>query len=217
MAIEAIIFDLDGVIVSTDDYHYLGWKQLADEAGIPFDREINHRLRGVSRRGSLEIILEKATRDYSEAEIAAMMESKNRFYRESLERELSPAAILPGVNDFLAETRRRGLKMAIGSSSRNTPLILDRIGMADTFDAVADGNDISRSKPDPEVFLLAAERLGIAPTRCLVVEDAEAGVAAAIAGGMRVLAVGYAADDPRAHVSAPDLASIGVGAAIGAP
>jgi len=216
MAIDAIIFDLDGVIVSTDDYHYLGWKRLADAEGIPFDREINHRLRGVSRRGSLAIILEQAARDYSEAEIEAMMDRKNRYYRESLERELSPAAILPGVEDFLAETRRRGLKMAIGSSSRNTPLILDRIGMADTFDAVADGNDIQRSKPDPEVFLLAAERLGVAPAHCLVVEDAEAGVAAAIAGHMRVLAVGYAAEDPRAHVSAPGLDAISVAEAIGA-
>lgn len=216
MAIEAVIFDLDGVIVSTDDYHYLGWKRLADEKGIPFDRETNHRLRGVSRRESLEIILEQAQRTYSEDEIQDMMARKNRYYRESLEAELNPSAILPGVSAFLEETRRRGLKMAIGSSSRNTPIILDRIGMADTFDAVADGNDIRNSKPHPEVFLLAAERLGIAPRNCLVVEDAAAGVEAGLAGGMRVLAVGFAATDPRAHLGASDLASISVEDALNA-
>lgn len=208
MSIRAIIFDLDGVIVSTDNFHYLGWKRLADEEDIYFDRQINERLRGVSRMESLAIILERSPRTYTEARKIELATRKNNYYRDLLGTDLSPANILPGVREFLAACKTHGIQVAIGSSSRNSPTILAQIGMAHAFDATADGNDISRSKPDPQVFLLAAERLGLPPANCLVVEDAEAGVAAAVAGGMKVLAVGSAADDPRATLSAPSLADI---------
>ncbi|WP_458121409.1 beta-phosphoglucomutase [Paenibacillus sp. Z6-24] len=191
MTIKAVIFDLDGVIVSTDQYHYQAWKKMSDEEGIKFNETINNRLRGVSRMESLEIILEKAERTYTPEEKQALAERKNTYYRESL-NEVKPEDMLPGAKHTIEELKKRGVKIAIGSSSKNTPTILKQIGLADAFDAVADGNDITRSKPDPEVFLLAAERLGVPPEECLVVEDAEAGVQAAIAGGMNVAAVGDA-------------------------
>ncbi|MEW4371489.1 beta-phosphoglucomutase [Paenibacillus kandeliae] len=191
MTIKAVIFDLDGVIVSTDQFHYKAWKKISDEEGIPFNETINNRLRGVSRMESLDIILEQATRTYTPEEKQKLAERKNEFYRESL-HELSPKDLLPGAKETIDELKKRKVKIAIGSSSKNTPTILEQIGLSKAFDAVADGNDITRSKPDPEVFLLAAERLDTAPEECLVVEDAEAGVQAAIAGGMNVAAVGDA-------------------------
>ena len=205
MKLKGVIFDLDGVIVSTDEYHYLGWRRLADEVGIPFDRGDNERCRGVSRMESLEIVLERSPRRYSDAQKREMADRKNRYYMQMLRERLSPASILPGAMAFMEALRARGIKLAIGSSSRNSPGILKSIGLEGYFDATADGNDISRSKPDPEVFLLAARRLGCAPEECLVVEDAEAGVSAALAGGMKVLAVGSAVRDPRAHFRAGSL------------
>ena len=205
--IQAIIFDLDGVIVSTDEFHYQGWQRLADELGVYFDRHINERLRGVSRMGSLEILLERATRSYTLAEKQEFCERKNGYYRALLER-LSPADILPGVLTLLPELKARGIKTAIGSSSRNCPTILERVGLTGRFDAVVDGNHITRTKPDPETFLLAAQRLGSPAGNCLVVEDAEAGVSGAVAAGMKVLAVGFASNDPRANRHARDLAAL---------
>jgi beta-phosphoglucomutase len=209
MSIEAVIFVLDGVIVSTDEFHYLGWKKIADEEGIPFDRERNHRLRGVSRMESLAILLEPATRQYSAQEKEILATRKNSYYRDLL-NTLSPADILPGVMEFCDALRKRGIKLAIGSSSRNSPAILQQIGLGSYFDATADGNDITRSKPDPEVFLLAAKKLGVKPADALVVEDAESGVAAAIAGGFHCIAVGAAAGDSRAHLQAADLTGVSV-------
>lgn len=207
MEIKAVIFDLDGVVVSTDDCHYQGWQQLADEQGIYFDRAINERLRGVSRMESLAILLERSTRCYLPEEKIQLAERKNNYYRQLIQR-LTPADILPGVLTVLNDLRSAGIKLAIGSSSKNSPIILARIGLADFFDAEADGNDIQRSKPDPEVFLLAAQRLAVAPEKCLVVEDAEAGVTAALNANMPVLAVGSAAGDPRATISAENLTAI---------
>jgi alpha,alpha-trehalose phosphorylase len=208
-AIKAVIFDLDGVIVSTDEFHFQAWKQLADAEGISFTRVDNERLRGVSRMESLEIILEKATRAYAAEEKHAMAERKNTIYRAALS-QLSPADILPGVMDFLAGLRRRGIKIAIGSSSKNAGPILKAIGLHNTFDAVVDGTHIRRSKPDPEVFTLAGVRLGVPSEQCLVVEDAAAGVDAGLAAGMRVLAVGSAVTHPRASLRAADLTRITV-------
>ena len=202
--IKGVIFDLDGVIVSTDEFHFQAWKHLADEEGIPFDRRINQRLRGVSRMASLEIILEKAQRRYSEIEKTALADRKNTTYRRLLDR-LTPGDILPGFAEFFSELKARGIRTAVASSSRNAPTILKKIGLSKGFDAVVDGNDIRRSKPDPEVFLLAAVRLKLEPGECLVVEDAAAGVEAALAGGMPVLAVGHAAADPRATFRAEGL------------
>ncbi len=205
--VKGVIFDLDGVIVSTDDCHYLAWQRMADEEGIAFDRHINERLRGVSRMDSLDIILEKATRTYTPAQKDAMAARKNAYYVELIGK-LTPADILPGAMDVLQALRKKGVKVAIGSSSRNTPIILAQIGLSDYFDAVADGNQISRSKPDPEVFLLAAKLLKLAPADCLVVEDADAGVEAALAGGMKALGVGSAAEHPRATYRAHDLSEV---------
>ncbi|MEZ6190409.1 MAG: beta-phosphoglucomutase [Phycisphaerales bacterium] len=203
-AVQAVIFDLDGVIVSTDEYHYRAWKRLADAEGITFDRQVNDRLRGVSRMESLEIILERSARMYTETEKLALAEKKNNTYRALLAR-LSPEDILPGVNEVLEALRTRGIKLAIGSSSKNAGPILQAIGLDRAFDTVVDGTHITRSKPDPEVFTLAAKRLGVSPARCLVVEDADAGVDAALAAGMRVLAVGSAASHPGATLAAENL------------
>ena len=199
-----VIFDLDGVIVSTDHCHYLAWKRMADEEGIPFDRVINERLRGVSRMESLAIILEKATRSYTEEEKAAMAARKNSYYIELI-GALSETDILPGALEAMRFLKENGIKIAIGSSSRNTPVILKQIGLANAFDAVADGNAIRNSKPDPEVFLLAARLLGLKPENCLVVEDADAGIQAAVAGGMKALAVGSACHNPKADYHAANL------------
>ncbi|MBP1668041.1 MAG: Beta-phosphoglucomutase [Bacteroidetes bacterium] len=207
--IRAVIFDLDGVIVSTDEFHYQGWQRLADEEGIYFDRKTNERLRGVSRLESLEIILEKADRNYSREEKAEMAERKNNYYRDLL-HTLTPDDVFPGVMEMLKELKEKGIKIAIGSSSKNTPSILQKIGMESSFDAVSDGNQIKRSKPDPEVFLLAASKLQIPPGQCLVVEDADAGVEAAINAGMKCLAVGSASANPKAHLRANNLNEITV-------
>lgn len=191
MRVKAILFDLDGVIVTTDDCHYRAWKRMADEEGIYFDREINERLRGVSRMASLAIVLERAKKAYGEEEKEELAARKNRYYVELI-CELTPEAILPGVMENLIALKEAGIRIAIGSSSKNTPIILKQIGLDMIFDAVSDGNNISRSKPDPEVFLKAADMLGVAYEECLVVEDADAGIEAGKAAGMKTLAVNNA-------------------------
>lgn len=185
---KAVIFDLDGVICFTDRFHYQAWKALADRLGIYFDETINNRLRGVSRMASLEIILERSDREYTPAEKEAFAEEKNNTYRELL-KTMTPADLTDEVRDTLAELRRRGYLLSIGSSSKNTKFILERIGLGDFFDAIADGTDITHSKPDPEVFLCSARKLGMAPADCAVVEDARAGIQAARAAGMTALAL----------------------------
>lgn len=207
--IQGVIFDLDGVVVTTDDCHYRAWKRMADEEGFSFDRAVNERLRGVSRMASLDIILERAARDYTPEEKDAMAQRKNDYYVEMI-GQLTRDAILPGALDTLEALRSRGIKTAVGSSSRNTPIILDRLGLNEYFDAVADGNQITHSKPDPEVFLLAARKLHLAPEVCVVVEDADAGVEAALAGGMKVLGVGAAQANPRATYRAASLKDVAV-------
>ena len=197
MRYQGIIFDLDGVICSTDEYHYQAWRTLADRLGIPFDRTINNRLRGVSRMESLDIILEKAEKAYTAEEKAAFAEEKNALYRSMLSR-MSPANLSPEIRNTLFSLRDQGVRLAIGSSSRNAPIILERIGLEGFFDAVADGNCIRHSKPHPEVFLKAADMLGLHPCACLVVEDAHAGVEAAVTGGFDCAAMGDARADQRA-------------------
>ena len=189
---EAVIFDLDGVICFTDEYHYQAWKAMADGIGVYFDREINNRLRGVSRMASLEIILERCDEKLSDERKEELAAQKNELYKKLLV-QMSPADLSDEVRNGLNELRARGYKLAIGSSSKNTPFILKQIGLDGFFDAVSDGNNITKSKPDPEVFLKAAEMLGIAPEKCLVVADAIAGADAAHAGGMKVACLGDAA------------------------
>ena len=193
MKFQAVIFDLDGVICFTDEYHYRAWKTMADGMGIHFDRTINNRLRGVSRMESLEIVLERYDGPtLSQADKERLAAQKNDIYRQSL-HEMSTADLSDAVKETLDGLRAMGLKLAIGSSSKNTPFILGQIGLAGYFDAVSDGNNITRSKPDPEVFVKAARMLGIAPERCLVVEDAVSGAEAGHAGGMTVACLGDAA------------------------
>jgi beta-phosphoglucomutase len=205
MRIDGVIFDLDGVLLSTDGLHYEAWKQMADREGIYFDWEINERLRGVSRMASLEIILERAARPYSEEEKEQLAEWKNEQYKRSLER-LSPDDLFPGALEFLDYLTSAGIEIAIGSSSKNTRTILERVGLMDRFRGrVSDGTNISRSKPDPEVFLKAAVMMRVPPSSCLVAEDAWAGIEAAKAGGMLALGLGSAADHPRVDFSAPSL------------
>jgi len=204
MKYKAILFDLDGVIVSTDEYHYRAWKQLADEQGIPFDKKINDRLRGVSRMESLNILLEQSSKAYDHEEKIAMATRKNALYRELID-ELTHRDLLPGTMEFLNKCRENGVLVAIGSSSKNARFILGKIGLGEYFDAVVDGTDIRNSKPDPEVFVLGSQKLNLAPSACLVVEDADAGVDAGLAGGMEVLAVGAATGHPEATHRADDL------------
>ena len=200
---KAVIFDLDGVIVSTDECHYRAWKKTADEEGIYFDRKINDRLRGVSRMDSLEIVLERAERLYTDEEKVELAERKNNYYKEYI-KKLTKDDILNGVNENLAELKAKGIKVAIGSSSKNTPDILKYIGLDNYFDAVSDGNNITKSKPDPEVFLKAADMLGVPYEKCLVVEDADSGIEAGKRAGMYTLAVNNAkgADYSLADLSA---------------
>lgn len=182
---------MDGVLCSTDEYHYQAWKKLADRLGIYFDRKINDRLRGVSRMASLDIILERSDVSYSDEEKLAFATEKNETYRALLSN-MTPADLSDEVKSTLDELRRRGYLMSLGSSSKNSKYILQRIGLEGYFDAVSDGTNITHSKPDPEVFLKAAEFIGLIPEECLVVEDAVAGIQAAKAGNMAAAGIGEA-------------------------
>ena len=186
---QGIIFDLDGVICYTDRYHFLAWKQIADQLGINFD----DRMRGVSRMDSLEILLEEYHGEpLNAAQKAALAEKKNQLY-VGLLQNMGEADLSEEVRKTMDTLRSRGRKLAIGSSSKNTKLILKRLGLTGYFDAVSDGTNITRSKPDPEVFLCAAQYLGLCPGKCLVVEDAKAGILAAKAGGFDSAGLGEAA------------------------
>lgn len=189
MEIKACIFDLDGVLVDTAKYHFLAWKKLADKLGIRFTEKDNERLKGVSRMASLDIILEIGKMELSpelKEEYASM---KNRWYVDYITK-MTPDEILPGSMDFVKELRLAGIKTAIGSASKNTPVILERTGLSDFFDAVADGNIITKAKPDPEVFLTAAAMLETDPGNCAVFEDAVAGIEAGLNAGMLCIGVG---------------------------
>lgn len=191
MKYSAIIFDLDGVICHTDQYHYEAWKAIANKLNIPFDENINNRLRGVSRMESFNIILEKYDGVMAEEDKVKYAEEKNIIYKKLLEN-MSETDLSDEVKNTLVELRNRGLKLSIGSSSKNAKFILNQIGLGTFFDAISDGNNITHSKPDPEVFLKAAEYLNLPADKCLVVEDAVAGLDAAIAGGMDCCAIGDA-------------------------
>ncbi|MEK3769451.1 beta-phosphoglucomutase [Paenibacillus sp. FSL R5-0887] len=183
------IFDLDGVIVDTAKYHYLAWASLADELGFKFTEEDNERLKGVSRMRSLDILLEVGGLEFEEAEKQAMAEKKNRLYVEYISR-LEESELLPGVKEYLTGLRSRGIGIALGSASKNAEFILNKLNITDLFDAVVDGNKVSLAKPDPEVFLIAAQEIGLQPDECVVFEDAEAGVQAGKAAGMKVVGIG---------------------------
>lgn len=188
--IRGIIFDLDGVLVSTDEMHYQAWKRLAEELGITgFNKEDNRRQRGVSRMASLEIVLEKSDKAYSEEEKMELAERKNNYYLELLE-SMDDSAVLEGVKEVLQKLKNKGVLLAIGSASKNAPIILEKTGLMPYLDKISCGLDTTKSKPDPEVFLVAAKKLDLSPEECLVVEDSAAGIEAAKAGKMASLGVG---------------------------
>ncbi len=189
MGIKALIFDLDGVIVDTAKYHYIAWKRLADELGFFFSVEDNERLKGVSRVRSLEILLEIGGIQLSDDVKTELADKKNTWYVEYI-LKMTPDEILPGVISFLEQAKDKGLKTAIGSASKNAVTILEKIDLLKYFDVIIDGNKVSKAKPDPEVFLLAALSLKVTPEECIVFEDAEAGVEAALNGNMHVVGIG---------------------------
>lgn len=190
MDIKACLFDLDGVIVDTAKYHYIAWRELASELGFDFSTKDNERLKGVSRMASLEILLEvgKIT-NISDEQKQEMAARKNANY-VTLISNMKPDEVLPGAEDFLRELRKNGIKIALGSASKNAMTILNRLHLTELFDAIIDGTKVSKAKPDPEVFLKGAEALGMKPQECVVFEDAEAGINAAIAGGMKCVGIG---------------------------
>lgn len=204
-AIAGVIFDLDGVLTDTSELHYLAWQQLADEEGIEFDREANEAMRGLPRRESLLCIL--GNRSATEEQIQDMMERKNCYFVEMIQN-VTPAYLLPGVADLLQELRAAGIKVALGSSSKNAQTVIERLGIAEHFDAIADGYSVSQPKPAPDLFLYAAQQLGLSPSQCVVVEDAAAGVEAALAAGMRAIGLGPVQRVGKAHVVLPSLEGV---------
>ena len=205
--VTAVIFDLDGVIVSTDHYHYLAWKRIADQEKIEFNEKINHKLRGVSRMQSLDIILENAVKKYSLEEKALLASHKNLVYLEYLET-LTEHDILEGVSENIQALKNQGIKLAIGSSSRNAVTILTKLGILDRFEIIVDGNDVTRSKPAPDIFLLAAKRLGVEPSECIVIEDAHSGIAAAKDAKMFAFAISDAVSSELADYRAVGIQEI---------
>jgi len=204
--LKAVIFDLDGVIADTAVVHHAAWHQLAQELGLPFDDATGERMKGVDRLGSLDILLERADRAYAEHERLALADRKNGYYREQIER-FGPDQLLPGARDAITAARAAGLKVGLASASRNAPLLLERLGIADLFDHVVDAAHIARSKPDPEIFLAAARGLGVEPHECLGVEDAAAGVDSILAAGMAAVAVGDSPALAHADARIPNVAA----------
>jgi beta-phosphoglucomutase len=204
MRISACIFDLDGVIVDTARYHFLAWKRLTDQLGIQFTEGDNERLKGVSRMASLEIILGIGNLKTDERHKIEYATLKNKWYVDYISR-MTPSEILPGCITFIKELRNADIRTALGSASKNTPMILERVGIKDLFDAVADGNNVIRAKPDPEVFLKAAEMVGAEPGECVVFEDAVAGVQAALNARMMCIGIGSPDILNRAHFVIPGL------------
>ena len=187
----ACIFDLDGVIVDTATYHYKAWKRLANSLGFDFTREQNEQLKGISRMDSLDLVLGWGNTQKSDSEKLQLAQQKNAWYLEFI-GQMKADEILPGVRQFIEELKAAGIRIALGSASKNSAEILERTGISDFFDVIVDGNSVTRSKPDPEVFSRGAELLGLAPESCVVIEDAAAGIEAAHRAGMKVIGIGDA-------------------------
>lgn len=201
-SVKGFIFDLDGVLTDTAEFHYRGWKRLAEEFGLPFTREDNEALRGIPRRESLMLILKE--REFPEEQIIEMMERKNQYYLDFI-REITPQDVLPGAVELLEEIRAAGLKSAVGSASKNAPEVLERLGIAPLLDAVSHGGSVEKQKPAPDLFLHAVAQLGLEPAQCVVVEDAAAGIEAARAGGFRSIGLGPPERVGKADVILPNL------------
>ena len=203
--IQGYIFDVDGVLTDTAEYHYRAWQRLADEEGLPFNRQANEALRGVSRQESLKHIV--GAKQYAEEALQGMMERKNRYYLESIET-ITPQDMFLGAVELLHELRKAGLKIAIGSASKNARTVIEKLGIGHLVDAIADGDSVEHPKPAPDVFLYAAKQLGLEPAHCVVVEDATVGIAAAIAGGMRSIGIGPIARVGAANIVLPNLIGV---------
>ncbi len=203
--IQGFIFDLDGVLTDTAEFHYRAWQQLADEEHLPFNRQANEALRGVARRASLLLIV--GDRPYSEAQLQEMMERKNRYYLASIQT-ITPQNLLPGAIALLDELRQAGMKIAIGSASKNAKTVIEKLGIAEHVDEIADGYSVDRPKPAPDIFLYAATQLGLAPVHCVVVEDASVGIAAAIAAGMWSIGIGSPSRVGAANIVLPNLMGV---------
>lgn len=206
MNIKACIFDLDGVIVDTAKYHYLAWKALADKLGFEFTEDHNERLKGVSRMDSLEILLEIGQVSLTDDEKVHYAAEKNTLYVSFIEK-MTPDEILPNVREFLKELRSNGIKISLGSASKNAVMILEKLDLIPLFDAIVDGRHISKAKPDPEVFLRGATELCESPENCVVFEDAQAGVQAAINAGMACVGIGNVETLGRANFVMPSFES----------
>ncbi|MHB8624714.1 MAG: beta-phosphoglucomutase [Aggregatilineales bacterium] len=205
--IGAFIFDLDGVLTDTAEYHFKAWKRLADENELPFTREDNDQLRGVDRRESLRRLLKGKSVPAEQFE--AWLTLKNDYYRAFL-TELSPADLLPGVSHFLSDARARGIKLGVGSASKNAHDVIERLGIAPLFDALGDGYSVSNPKPAPDLFVWVAGRLNIPPAQSVVFEDSEAGIDAAVAGGMLTVGIGPRERVGRAQVVIPGFTNVTV-------
>lgn len=207
--IKACLFDLDGVIVDTAKYHYLAWRRLCNELGFDLSKEENEELKGISRAESLEILLQKGGVKLSDQKKEELMDRKNAWYIEYIDK-MDSSEILPGALEFLKAVKASGIKTALGSASKNSMRILEALDIVDLFDAVIDGTKVSRGKPDPQTFLLGAEALGVHPSKCVVFEDALAGVEAALAGGMYIIGIGDPEVLRRANIVIPGFENVGI-------
>ncbi len=205
--IKGIIFDLDGVITDTSEYHYLAWKKLADKLEIPFNREKNEQFRGVSRMDCLEILL--AGKDYSAEEKRELADEKNSYYREYLQK-LTAKNILPGALELIEKVKDRDIKIAIASSSKNTDTVVSNLGIKNKFAVIADGFSVARSKPEPDIFIYTAEKMRLLPEECIVIEDAESGIEAALAANMVAIGIGPAERVGKAHFRFARVADIDI-------
>jgi len=208
--IKAVLFDLDGVLVSTDEYHYRSWKKLADEEKFDFfNHEFNNKFRGVARMECVEILTRATGRSFTPEQKQELADRKNKYYVESLST-VTHEVLLPGALTALKELRKRGIKIAVASNSRNTKTIIQQVGIGNLIDTVVDGYAIENSKPDPEIFLLAAKNLGVPPPLCIVVEDAVTGIEAARRAGMKALGIGPVERLPNASIVVPNLSAISI-------
>ncbi|WP_066026029.1 beta-phosphoglucomutase [Enterococcus mundtii] len=192
---KGVLFDLDGVITDTAEFHYRAWKKLGEEIGISIDRNFNEQLKGVSREDSLTLLLAygKKENDFSNEEFAALAKRKNEYYLEMIQ-EITPADVFPGIVPLLTELKKTGIKVALASASKNGPLLLDKMQLTGYFDAIADPSKVASGKPAPDIFLLAAKEIGLEATDCLGIEDAKAGIQAIIASGAYPVGVGRKED-----------------------
>ena len=210
--LKAVVFDLDGVLTDSAKYHYQAWKMLADKLGIPFDEEYNEKLKGVSRMESLELILQNgnAQDKYTQEEKVAMATEKNEFYKQLI-HQITPEDVLPGIHDFLEQLKAVGIKTAVASVSHNAPFILERLELDKYFDYICDAAQVPRAKPFPDIFLSAAQNLGVEPANCIGVEDAQAGIQAINAAGMMSVGVGTESQMQEAKLILPSTAKLGLG------